>query len=53
MIRDLLNPSTGILDLREDAKGVNVTGLSEVEARTTSEVFYTSSHKYMYKKMLL
>lgn len=38
MIRDLLNPSTGILELREDARGVNVTGLSEVEAKTTSEV---------------
>jgi len=38
MIRDLLNPASGILELREDAKGVNVAGLSDVEARTTSEV---------------
>ncbi|KXJ07474.1 Kinesin-like protein KIF19 [Exaiptasia diaphana] len=38
MIRDLLNPASGILDLREDAKGVNVAGLSEVEAKTTREV---------------
>ncbi|KAK3755909.1 hypothetical protein QZH41_019437 [Actinostola sp. cb2023] len=38
MIRDLLNPTSGILDLREDTKGVNVAGLSDVEARTTSEV---------------
>ncbi|XP_062605010.1 kinesin-like protein KIF19 [Saccostrea cucullata] len=39
MIRDLLNPSAGILDLREDAKGgVQVAGLSEVMARSTDEV---------------
>ena len=39
MIRDLLNPSLGILDLREDAKGgVQVAGLSEVTARSTDEV---------------
>lgn len=39
MIRDLLNPSAGILDLREDAKGgVQVAGLSEVTARSTDEV---------------
>ena len=39
MIRDLLNPSAGILDLREDAKGgVQVAGLSEVTTRSTNEV---------------
>ncbi|KAL5019094.1 hypothetical protein ScPMuIL_004816 [Solemya velum] len=39
MIRDLLQPSSGILDLREDAKGgVQVAGLSEVMARSTVEV---------------
>ncbi|XP_060067526.1 kinesin-like protein KIF19 [Ylistrum balloti] len=39
MIRDLLSPSSGILDLREDAKGgVQVAGLSEVTTHTTSEV---------------
>jgi kinesin family protein 18/19 len=39
MIRDLLNPSAGILDLREDAKGgVQVAGLSEVNTRSTDEV---------------
>ncbi|EDO38070.1 predicted protein, partial [Nematostella vectensis] len=38
MIRDLLNPSSGYLELREDGKGVNVAGISEVEAKTTSEV---------------
>lgn len=39
MIRDLLNPAAGILDLREDAKGgVQVAGLSEVTTRSTNEV---------------
>ncbi|XP_063444138.1 kinesin-like protein KIF19 [Mytilus trossulus] len=39
MIRDLLKPSSGILDLREDAKGgVQVAGLSEVTTRSTNEV---------------
>ena len=38
MIRDLLNPSSGYLDLREDSKGVVVAGISEVQAQTTSEV---------------
>ncbi len=38
MIRDLLNPSSGYLDLREDAKGVQVAGLSEVTANSTPEV---------------
>ncbi|XP_053393592.1 kinesin-like protein KIF19 [Mercenaria mercenaria] len=39
MIRDLLNPSSGILDLREDSKGgIQVAGLTEVKARSTDEV---------------
>ena len=39
MIRDLLNPSTGYLDLREDSKGaVGVAGLSTTSARSASEV---------------
>ncbi|CAD5123606.1 DgyrCDS11934 [Dimorphilus gyrociliatus] len=38
MIRDLLNPGSGFLELREDAKGVQVAGLSEVSARSTREV---------------
>lgn len=38
MIRDLLNPSSGFLDLREDSKGVVVAGISEVQAKKTSEV---------------
>ena len=40
MIRDLLNPDVGYLDLREDSKGVQVSGLSEVSARSTGEVSY-------------
>lgn len=38
MIRDLLNPSSGFLELREDSKGVVVAGISEVQAKKTSEV---------------
>ncbi|ESP03922.1 hypothetical protein LOTGIDRAFT_110046, partial [Lottia gigantea] len=39
MIRDLLSPASGILDLRENSKGdVTVAGLSEVSARSTDEV---------------
>lgn len=37
-VRDLLNPSSGVLDLREDAKGVQVPGLREVEASSPAEV---------------
>ena len=39
MIRDLLNPSSGLLDLREDNKGRNVVaGLSEVETASTEDI---------------
>ncbi|XP_038048292.1 kinesin-like protein KIF19 [Patiria miniata] len=39
MIRDLLNPSSGFLDLREDASGnVQVAGISEVSTVSTEEV---------------
>ena len=39
MIRDLLNPLSGILDLREDSSGaVVVAGLLEVETTSTQEV---------------
>ncbi|KAL4240456.1 Kinesin-like protein kif19 [Mactra antiquata] len=41
MIRDLLNPSSGILDLREDSKGgIQVAGLTELKARSTDEVMH-------------
>ena len=38
MIRDLLNPSSDFLDLREDNRGVQIAGLTEYEARDTSHV---------------
>ncbi|XP_077979371.1 kinesin-like protein KIF19 [Glandiceps talaboti] len=39
MIRDLLNPTSGFLDLREDAAGnVQVAGISEVSTKSTREV---------------
>lgn len=39
MIRDLLNPSTGFLDLREDSKGViQVAGITEVSTINAQEV---------------
>ena len=44
MIRDLLNPSAGFLELREDSKGVVVAGISEVQAKKTSEVNIDCSH---------
>lgn len=39
-IRDLLNPASGYLELREDSKGRNiqVAGLSEISTTSTSEV---------------
>ena len=39
-IRDLLNPSSGHLELREDSKGQNiqVAGLSESTTKNTNEV---------------
>nr|XP_022906683.1 kinesin-like protein KIF19 isoform X2 [Onthophagus taurus] len=39
-IRDLLNPSTGYLELREDSRGRNiqVAGLSEISTTSTHEV---------------
>lgn len=40
LIRDLLNPGSGFLDLREDQKGVQVAGLSEHSASNTEEVSF-------------
>ncbi|CAG9864986.1 unnamed protein product [Phyllotreta striolata] len=39
-IRDLLNPSSGFLELREDSKGknINVAGLSEISTTSTDEI---------------
>ena len=42
LIRDLLNPGSGFLDLREDQKGVQVAGLSEHSASSTEEVCMSS-----------
>lgn len=38
MIRDLLNPGIGMLELREDHRGVNVVGLKEVETISVEEI---------------
>lgn len=41
LIRDLLSPGSGFLELREDAKGgVQVAGISELVAETPQEVMY-------------
>ncbi|VDP73642.1 unnamed protein product [Echinostoma caproni] len=39
LIRDLLNPGSDFLELREDTKGIQVVGLREVEPTTRQEVF--------------
>ncbi|XP_061425863.1 kinesin-like protein KIF19 isoform X2 [Lethenteron reissneri] len=39
MIRDLLNPSTGFLDLREDHKGgIQIAGITEVSTSNAKEI---------------
>ncbi|TRY89843.1 hypothetical protein DNTS_001209, partial [Danionella cerebrum] len=39
MIRDLLNPSSGFLDLREDSKGeIQVAGITEVSTINAREI---------------
>lgn len=43
MIRDLLNPSSGFLDLREDSKGlIQVAGITEVSTINAQEVTQAS-----------
>lgn len=39
-IRDLLNPSSGYLDLRDDTRGrnIHVPGLTEISTNSTEEV---------------
>lgn len=54
-IRDLLNPNSGYLDLRDDIRGrnVQVSGLTEVSTNSTEEVFiYASLRSRMYLKMI-
>ena len=54
MIRDLLNPSSGILDLREDAKGgIQVAGLTKIKARSTDEVNIELNHLLRNRKMIV
>ena len=39
VIRDLLNPSSGFLDLREDSRGsIQIAGLTEVSTSNAQEV---------------
>ena len=53
-IRDLLEPSSGHLELRDDSKGKNitVTGLSEVATESTTEV-YRDRKKIMFSFVLI
>ena len=56
MIRDLLNPSSGFLELREDSKGVVVAGISELQAKKTSEVgliFFTIIIIFLFSNTLI
>lgn len=47
MIRDLLNPSSGFLDLREDSKGViQVAGITEVSTINAQEVRHATLSSY-------
>ena len=45
-IRDLLNPESGHLDLREDSKGRNiqVAGLTEINTMNTNEVNWVTRY---------
>lgn len=39
VIRDLLNPSSGLLELREDARGsIQIAGITEVSTSNAQEV---------------
>lgn len=43
MIRDLLNPSSGYLELREDAKGkIKIAGITEFSTCNAKEVLFNS-----------
>jgi len=43
MIRDLLNPSSGYLELREDAKGeIRIAGITEFSTCNAKEVLFNS-----------
>ena len=51
-IRDLLNPASGYLELREDSRGRNiqVSGLQEVSTTSTNEVVKIKKKKKKKKK---
>lgn len=45
VIRDLLNPSSGFLDLREDSRGnIQIAGIMEVSTSNAQEVRVTGAH---------
>lgn len=47
IIRDLLNPSTGYLELREDSKGcIQIAGITEVSTTNAQEVSITNLRQY-------
>ncbi|VCW50225.1 unnamed protein product [Gulo gulo] len=46
VIRDLLNPSSGFLDLREDSRGnIQIAGIMEVSTSNAQEVRVTGAHR--------
>lgn len=54
-IRDLLNPNSGYLDLRDDirSRNVQVSGLTEVSTNSTEEVFiFANLRSRMYLEMI-
>lgn len=58
-IRDLLNPSSGYLDLRDDTRGRNiqVSGLTEISTNSTEEVWrlfitYYANWLKIYKRFI-
>lgn len=54
MIRDLLNPSSGFLDLREDSRGsIQITGITEVSTSNAQEVRVTVATLPRAHKVLL
>ena len=47
MIRDLLNPTSGYLDLREDAKGeIRIAGITEFSTNNAKEARFTLPNTY-------
>lgn len=45
VIRDLLNPSSGFLDVREDPRGsIHIVGITEVSTTNAQEVPWAMAH---------